>query len=74
MVEADQDPEGVKEDEDEEEDGETPRGDQSRSLAWGGMPPPKKKTRTSHDSPQNVRTCCCRESMDTSCITMMGRT
>ena len=40
----------------------------------GGAPPPRWKRRTSQDSPQNVRTCSCRESMETSRITMMGRT
>ena len=38
------------------------------------MPLPQRKTRTSRDSNQTVRTCCCRESMGTSCITMTGRT
>ena len=49
-------------------------GPRSRSLAWGGTPPPQRKTRTSQDSTQNMLTCCCRESMETSCITMTGRT
>ena len=49
-------------------------GARSRSLVWGGMPPPKRKTRTSRDSPLNVRTWCCRESRETSCITTMGHT
>ena len=49
-------------------------GAQSRFDVWGGMPTPQRKTQTSWDSPQNVRTCCCRESMETSCITTMDRT
>ena len=32
----------------------------------GGTCPPWRKKRTSRDSPLNVRTCCCRESMETS--------
>ena len=49
-------------------------GTQLRSLAWGGTPPPQRKTRTSRDSPLNVRTCCGKESMDTPRIKKMGRT
>ena len=67
-----QEPEGAEED--EEEDGETPRGGQWRSNAWGGMPPPQRKTQTSWNSTQNVRTCCCRESIETSRIITTGCT
>ena len=49
-------------------------GPRSRSLTWGGTTPPQRKTRTSQESLQNVRTCCCRESMETSCITTTGCT
>ena len=48
-------------------------GTRSISLAWGGATPPQSKAQISQDSPRNVRTCCCRESMETSCITAMGR-
>ena len=50
------------------------RGPRSRSLAWVEMPHLQRKTRTSRDSPQNVRTCCCREYMETSFITTTGCT
>ena len=49
-------------------------GPKLRSLAWGGMPPPQRKTQTSWDSTLNVRTCCCREFMEASRITRTGRT
>ena len=62
-------------DEGAEEDGETPRGTPVEvQCVGGGMPPPQRKTQTSWDSPQNVRTCCCRESIETSRITTTGRT
>ena len=67
-----QEPEG--EEEGGGRDGETPRGALVEVIRVGGTPPPQRKTRTSRDSSQNVRTCCCRESMETSCITTMGRT
>ena len=71
-VEAEQDPEGQKR---ARKRTERPHGgDRLRSLAWGGTPPPQRKMRTSRDSPQNVRTCCCRESIETSRITTTGRT
>ena len=58
-----------------EEGTERPQGGpQLRSLAWGRTPPPRRKTQTSWDSTQNVRTCCCRESMETYRITTTGRT
>ena len=40
----------------------------------GGAPLSQKKTRNSRDSTQNVRTCCYRESMETSRITTTGCT
>ena len=40
----------------------------------GGISPPRGKTRIYLDSHLNVRTCCCKESMETSLITTMGRT
>ena len=50
-------------------------GNRLRSPACGGyMPPPQRRTRTSQDSPHNGRTCCCRESMETSRITTTIRT
>ena len=71
--------ETVEEEGDEEEekarDRETPRGDPVEVTCMGGdATPPQRKTRTSRDSPQNVRTCCCRKSMETFCITTTGRT
>ena len=36
--------------EDRGRDGETPREPRSRSLVWGGTPPPQRKMRTSQDS------------------------
>ena len=54
-------------------DGETPWGAPVEVRCGGGMPPPQRKTHTSWDSPQNVRTCCCRKSMETSRITTTGR-
>ena len=64
------------EEEEKARDGETPRGDPVEVTCMGGdaPPPPQRKTRTYRDSPQNVRTCCCRESMVTSRITTTGRT
>ena len=56
-------------------DRETPRGAPIEVTRVGeGVPPSQRKTRTSRDSTQNVRTCCCRESMETSHITTKGRT
>ena len=60
--------------EDRRRDGETPQGAPVKVMRVGGTPPPKRKTRTSRDSTENVRTCCCRESMETSHITTTGRT
>ena len=56
-------------------DRETLRGAPGQGQSrWGGRHPPHKKTKTSRDSPLKVRTCCCREYMETSCITTTGRT
>ena len=55
-------------------DRETPRGAWVEVIRMGGVCPPWRKTRITWNLPLNVRTCCFRESMDTSCITMMGRT
>ena len=55
--------------EEKERDGEI-RG----HLCLGGAPPFQRKTLTSQDSTQNMRTCCCRESMKTSHIKTTGRT
>ena len=55
-------------------DGETPRGAQVEVVRMGEEVTPRWKMQTSRDSTQNVRTCCFRESMETSRITMMGRT
>ena len=50
-------------------------GARSRSLAWGGgVTPLQRKMRTSQDSTQNMRTCFCRESMETSPIITTGHT
>ena len=49
-------------------------GTRSRSLVWGRMTPPHRKTQTSRDPPLKVRTCYYRESMDTSRITTAGHT
>ena len=57
-VPEEQEPEG--EEEGEEEDGETPKGPPVEVPCVGGVPPPWRKMQTSWDSPQNVRTCCCR--------------
>ena len=67
-----EDKEGEEEEGDRE--GETPRGAPVQVTCVGGDVPPPGKMRTSQDSPLNVRTFCCRESMDTSRITTMGRT
>ena len=40
----------------------------------GGDANPQRKTRNSWDSTQNMRICCCRDSMETSRITTTGRT
>ena len=69
-----------KEDEEEEEneernrDKDTPWGPPVNVTRVGGTPPPQRKTQTSRDSPQKVRTCCCREYMETSRITTTGHT
>ena len=55
-------------------DGETPRGHRSSSHAWRETCTPQRKTRTSRDYTQNMRTCCCRKYMETSRITTMGCT
>ena len=71
------------EDEEEEEEDvkegdrgrETPRGSHTEVIRMGGdEPPPRRKTLIYLTLPQNVHTCCCRESMETNCITIMGRT
>ena len=66
------------EDEEEKErirDGDTPRGGPVKVTCVGvEATPPQSKTRTSRDSPQNVRTCCCRDYMYTSRITTTGHT
>ena len=67
-----QEPEGAEEG--GEGYGETPRGGPFEVTDEGGAPPPQRKTRTSRDSPLNMRTCCCRESMETFRITTTGRT
>ena len=64
---------------DEEEENryrDTPRGAPVEVVRVGVFmpPPPQRKMRTSWTLPQNVHTCCCRESMDTSRITTMDRT
>ena len=38
------------------------------------MCPPRRRTRNFPTSPQNMHTCCCRESMETSCTTETSRT
>ena len=54
---------------------EIPQGGHSQSCsAWGGCAPPQRKTRTYLTLPQNVHTCFCRDSMEMTGITMMGRT
>ena len=56
-------------------DGDTPRGALVEVVCvGGGDSPPRRKTRTSCILPLNMRTCCCRESMETSCITIIGFT
>ena len=55
-------------------DGETPRGVKGEVIRVGGACPPQRKTRIYLDLPWNVRTCCCRKSMETSLTTTMGRT
>ena len=51
--------------EESEEDGgrdrDAPMGAPVKVTHVGGAPSPQRKTRTSRDSTQNVRTCCCRE-------------
>ena len=71
-TEAEEDKEGNEEEEDK--DGENPRGATVEFICVGGRAHPRRKTRTSRDSPQNMRTCCYGESMETSCITTMGCT
>ena len=70
--ETEQEPEGV------EEvgggDGETPRAPLVEVTCVGRDATPQRKMRTSWDSPQNMRTWCCRESMETFRITIMGFT
>ena len=60
-----------------ERDGETPRGATVEVIYVGGglhpPPPPRRRTRNSWYSPQNVRTSCCRKSMETSCTKTTGR-
>ena len=71
----------MKEEEDEEDDKkggkyrETPRVAHVEVVICGGgyMPPLQRKTRAYLTLPQNVRTCYCRESMETTRITTMGR-
>ena len=72
-MEEEQEPKG--EEVGEEEDGETPRvGPVEVTHVGGGRHPPRRKTWISRDSTLNVRTCCRRSSMETSCITTIGRT
>ena len=72
-TEAEEDEEGSEVEGDRNID--TPREASVEVTCVGGdvPPPPQRKTRTSQDSTQNVRTCCCRKSMETSRITMTGR-
>ena len=58
-----------------EEGKERPHGGPSTGhLRGGGRHPTQRKMQTSQDSTQNVCTCCCRQSMETSRITTTGRT
>ena len=54
--------------------GETLRGAPVKVTRVGGDVHPQRKTQTSQYSSQKVRTCCCRESMETSRITTTGST
>ena len=53
---------------------ETPREAKVEITTWGGNCPPQRKMRIYLTLPQNVSTCCCGESIDTTRITTMGRT
>ena len=54
--------------------GETPRGATVEVIGRRGDNTPWRKTKIFQTLPLNMRTCCCRESMETSRTTMMGRT
>ena len=56
-------------------DGDTQRGAQVEAVCvGGGACPPQRKTRIYLTLPLNVRSCCCRESMETTRITTIGHT
>ena len=56
-------------------DGDTPRGGNGRgNPCGGGLAPPQRKTWIYLTLPQNVRTCCCGNYMETFIATTMGRT
>ena len=57
-----------------ETDGETPRGATGEVIRIGGGFPHNSKTQIYLTLPQNVHTCCCRKSMETSLTTTMGCT
>ena len=58
-----------------ERDGDTPRGAPLEVVRMGGdVPPPRRETRTPRNLTLIVCICCCRDSMETSCITTMGCT
>ena len=54
-------------------DRDTPRGETVEVTCLGGGVPPLMENADLRDSAQNVRTCCCRESLETSRITTTGR-